>query len=97
MTQKEDYNLQLKSPEWKRKRLEIIDRDKSTCQHCQSKPRLLHVHHIIYLQGKRLWEVPDDYLITLCENCHNAIHREFPISHFLYFFCLRIFEWFYSN
>lgn len=36
-------------------------------------PRL-NVHHKIYFRNRNLWDYPDDYLVTLCENCHHYIH-----------------------
>lgn len=34
----------------------------------------LHVHHLKYLRGKMIWEVPLFYLVTLCEDCHSKEH-----------------------
>lgn len=83
MTNKEKHSIEINSPEWKSKRIEILKRDGRKCRHCGSKERL-HVHHCIYLFGKKLWEVPNKYLITLCENCHNKVHKNKPISDFNY-------------
>ena len=34
----------------------------------------LQVHHLEYVDGNRVWECPDDYLITLCKRCHAEKH-----------------------
>lgn len=36
-------------------------------------PRL-NVHHKIYYRNRKLWDYPDDCLVTLCENCHHYVH-----------------------
>ena len=66
------YSEKLKDPRWQRKRLEILQRDDFTCQKCKDKESTLHVHHRIYLKGNDPWDYPDELLVTLCENCHEA-------------------------
>lgn len=61
----------LKDPRWQRKRLEIMERDNFTCQECEDTEATLNVHHKAYAFKKMApWEYPDDWLITLCEGCH---------------------------
>jgi|688.fasta_scaffold02665_51 hypothetical protein len=67
----ENYSYKLKHPNWQKKRLLIFERDNFTCQNCQSTDKQLQVHHILY--SKNPIETPDEYLITLCENCHTEI------------------------
>ena len=64
------YSDLLKSPEWQKKRLEILSRDNFMCQLCGSKTETLHVHHRAYIKGRKPWEYADVFLITLCEYCH---------------------------
>ena len=71
-----DYKEQIKSPQWQRRRLEIMQRDDFTCQICGCKDKALNVHHTAYEQGKLIWEYPDDTLITLCESCHEYEHMK---------------------
>lgn len=71
---KSKYSEQLKSPKWQKRRLEILNRDKFTCQICGSTEKTLHVHHTIYIPGRNIWEYEDDQLITLCEDCHAEEH-----------------------
>lgn len=68
------YSELLKDPRWKKKRTEILIRDKYTCMHCSATGVVLHVHHEKY-EGLS-WEVSNRYLKTLCEKCHGLIHKE---------------------
>jgi len=60
-------------PRWKAKADEIKRRDDYFCQLCNRKISL-HVHHIVYIKGRKLWDYEDEYLITLCEYCHRGEH-----------------------
>lgn len=64
------YIEKLKDPRWQRKRLEILNRDDFTCQMCDDKETMLHVHHTYYENGLEPWEYPNESLRTLCSNCH---------------------------
>lgn len=64
------YFKKLLDPRWQKKRLEILNRDEFSCKYCNNTEKTLHIHHIRY--GKEPWDVPNKYLITLCEDCHNA-------------------------
>ena len=66
------YKEYLKNPLWQRKRLEIMQRDDFTCQICGHKDKTLNVHHIWYEPNKKPWDYPNNALITLCEECHEA-------------------------
>jgi|SRR6185437_10813230 len=68
------YKEQLRHPKWQKRKAEILERDNYTCQNkrCQSTEKNLQVHHLDYIQGLMAWEYPDDMLITLCEDCHDA-------------------------
>lgn len=58
--------------EFSSRREAVLNRDKYTCQICGKKHTKLEVHHIVYRsQGGTDGE---DNLITLCEDCHKAIH-----------------------
>lgn len=66
-----NYLQLLKDPRWQKKRLQILQRDKFTCQHCGNTEKQLHVHHFRYSNVP--WddlENEDKYLITLCIDCH---------------------------
>jgi hypothetical protein len=70
------YSEKLKDPRWQKKRLEILNRDKFACQDCFETTKTLHVHHLDYEQGADPWDYPDNYLITLCEDCHETVTIE---------------------
>lgn len=42
------------------------------CQNTVEKPTL-HVHHKAYLKGKEPWDYADEFLIVVCEECHERI------------------------
>lgn len=67
---KNDYNHY----KWKSRRLEILDRDLHRCTNCGNESLIMHVHHLQY--GDTLWDVPDEWLITLCEDCHADVHNK---------------------
>jgi hypothetical protein len=71
---KNDFMDQYKDPRWQKKRLQIMERDKFTCQSCESEERTLNVHHIRYDSKKKVWEYDDFDLITLCDECHKTWH-----------------------
>jgi hypothetical protein len=52
----------------------ILFRDKHTCQWCKGKSKdpILNVHHI---ESRKTGGDRPDNLITLCETCHDLIHR----------------------
>ncbi len=67
------YAEQLKDPRWQKKRLSILKRDQFTCQECDAKEKTLHVHHMKYEFGKNIFDISDEHLVTLCEECHADI------------------------
>lgn len=71
---KQSYSEKLKSPKWQKKRLMIFERDKWTCQCCGDKDTSLNVHHKKYVGEP--WDCPDEYLVTICEDCHEIISTQ---------------------
>ena len=69
------YQQAILRPEWAERSTEIKIRDKFTCQKCQNKSSILHVHHKYYVFGRLPWEYPDQALITLCNTCHSKEHN----------------------
>ena len=65
-----NYKEKFLNPKWQKKRLEILSRDKFTCQICGSTEDTLHIHHKLYEYGKEPWQYDNDLLITLCAGCH---------------------------
>lgn len=74
MAEKKSYSEKLKDPRWQKKRLEILSRDHWRCRHCGDGTVTLHVHHLKYFNGRNPWDYDDNYLITLCEECHKTDH-----------------------
>jgi hypothetical protein len=69
-----NYQEQLKDPRWKTKRDLILLRDDYTCQYCLDPTAMpLEVHHFYY--GQYPWSVPDEWLITLCADCHDSVMK----------------------
>jgi 5-methylcytosine-specific restriction endonuclease McrA len=75
-----EYSKLLKDKKWSDKRLEILKRDDFRCTKCSCKDCQLHIHHTIYIQNKKPWEYNNKYLITLCKNCHNQLHKNKKIK-----------------
>ena len=65
------YSKKLSNPQWQRKRLEILQRDKWMCTCCHDATNELQIHHLDYIPGIEPQDYPDDMLTTLCINCHN--------------------------
>lgn len=66
------YSELLRSPNWQKKRLEVMQRDDFQCQGCGERDVTLNVHHKYYTYGKSPWEYSDACYITYCEDCHAA-------------------------
>lgn len=67
------YAEKLRDPRWQRKRLETMGRDGWACQRCHSDSKPLNVHHIHYAASGNPWDASNEWLVTLCEDCHAAI------------------------
>lgn len=65
------YSKKLQDPRWQKKRLEVFERDRFTCQLCEDKSTTLNVHHEKYF--KNPWDAELNDLITLCKNCHTIV------------------------
>lgn len=67
------YSEKLKDPRWQKKRLQILERDDWRCQNCFDKEKTLHVHHLCYMEKKDPWDYEENYLLTLCHECHEYL------------------------
>lgn len=74
------YKEKLKDPRWQQKRLKIFERDDWKCTKCGVNSNELHVHHKKYIRGLEPWDYENNYLETLCSNCHNNEHFELLID-----------------
>lgn len=70
-SQKTTYSQKLRDPRWQKKRLEILSRDGFKCTKCGDGTTELHVHHLKY--SGQPWEVENEFLTTLCADCHDFI------------------------
>jgi len=70
---KTEYEIYLNSGHWKALREQAIARDGGKCQHCGT-DKNLRVHHLRYRKDPHL--VPVGWLLTLCETCHEELHRQ---------------------
>lgn len=64
------YAEKLKSPDWQKKRLEILQRDEFTCIICKSSEKELHVHHHHYRKNADPWDYDNENFVTYCVECH---------------------------
>jgi hypothetical protein len=67
---------QYKHPLWQKKRLEVMAAAGFACQCCGEKEAQLHVHHIRYVKGRKVWEYNSSELLCLCDECHEGTHKE---------------------
>jgi 5-methylcytosine-specific restriction endonuclease McrA len=69
------YPEQIKDGRGQRKRLEIMSRDKFQYLNCHG-TNALNVHHLYYESGAMIWEYDNEVLVTLCERCHEILHKD---------------------
>ena len=78
------YGASLLDERWKKKRLQILDRDHHRCVNCGD-TTTLQVHHRQYhfdirtRKFKAPWDYPDKLLITLCKTCHQRGHSLYKV------------------
>ena len=81
------YIEMLLTERWRRKREEILDRDNRKCRNCSCSQNL-EVHHRQYHidtksgMKREPWDYDSHYLITLCNECHEAGHKQHNIPVF---------------
>jgi len=69
------YKDDIKNGKWQKLRLQVMNRDSFKCQACFTQDNL-NVHHLYYEAGNKIWEYEPESLVTLCENCHNILHKD---------------------
>ena len=69
-----DYyrNDYLKSDAWQRKRYMVFKRDNWRCVYCGA--QATQVHHLKY--AKKIGREPIDWLVSICDECHNRKHHK---------------------
>lgn len=68
----------LDSPQWKAIKRQRLAMDQYTCQSCYQSGLSLEVHHLHYRTFKS--ESLSD-LISVCRNCHEAIHSKYGFNY----------------
>jgi 5-methylcytosine-specific restriction endonuclease McrA len=71
---RQDYyrNVYLKSEAWQRKRYVVLKRDNWTCVYCGE--LATQVHHKRYAK-KNIGKEPIEWLVSICDTCHNNLHQ----------------------
>ena len=65
------YKEFLQSDKWKETSLRLKKEAHWECEECGTKTQHLHCHHKTYKYG---WLPPDDWLMVVCDECHNELH-----------------------
>lgn len=65
------YSAYLQSPKWRKKRAAVLKRDNYLCQACLEN-QATQAHHLTY---KHLEHEPLFDLVSVCVNCHEALHQ----------------------
>jgi 5-methylcytosine-specific restriction endonuclease McrA len=82
-----EYGELLQRSEWSQKREVVLKRDGHRCLNCGSENNL-QVHHRQYHRHvrtgsyKKPWDYKDQYLITLCFDCHKVGHKYYKVPIF---------------
>lgn len=71
-----EFKDQYRSPEWQKKRLEVLQYAEFCCERCHDNESTLHVHHKRYVKGRKVWEYDREELAVLRESCHENAHFE---------------------
>jgi 5-methylcytosine-specific restriction endonuclease McrA len=87
MTRDISYIEMLLTERWRQKREQILDRDNHQCRNCGNGNNLQIHHRQYHLDPKtgmkrEPWDYDNQYLITLCDTCHEAGHQQYQIPFF---------------
>ncbi|EOS79608.1 hypothetical protein C817_02583 [Dorea sp. 5-2] len=64
---------------WKHKRKKILKRDHNACVRCRQLGRYAEavtVHHVRHLKDAPELALTDENLVSLCKDCHDAMHEK---------------------
>lgn len=71
-----EYAKKLLDPRWQKLRLQVLERDKWTCQACGAKDKTLHAHHVFYWpEAEGPWDYLPSSIVTVCADCHEVEHE----------------------
>ena len=68
-------NAGRKTPEYRKWRKQVLERDNHQCRMCGKKSRKLIAHHIRRYRNDISGRTDVSNGITLCEECHKMVHR----------------------
>lgn len=68
----DSFSAQYQDPRWRRVS-EAYRQTHLYCHSCKRSDVRTHAHHVNYERGKKLWEIQNGALVTLCEGCHSLI------------------------
>jgi hypothetical protein len=68
------YAEQLRDVRWQKVRLKCLEAASWKCQQCGSDDKQLHVHHRVYVRGRKAWEYDEHELSVLCDRHHEIEH-----------------------
>jgi len=73
------YAEKFKDPRWQKMRLKVFEKAGWRCQNCDPdvEDRELHLHHGYYEWGIEPWDLPEDTLWCLCDECHKRAQKTF--------------------
>jgi 5-methylcytosine-specific restriction protein A len=70
-----------RSADWNKARQQALLRDNGLCMHCYRDKRIVMadmVHHVVAVKDDWSKRLEIDNLISLCNSCHNKIHKHTP-------------------
>lgn len=70
MKQESAYSKALRDPRWQKRRLEAMEAAGWMCRQCGTDTQEMHVHHMLYIKGRKPWEYENRHLLALCADCH---------------------------
>jgi len=64
-------------PNWLRVRATVFERDGNKCTICGAKSCDVQLvgHHLVYIEGKKLWDYLPEMVVTTCKTCHDKLHN----------------------
>lgn len=71
----DSFSAQYRDERWIQRAKQFRRNFGNFCQSCKQSNKPIHVHHLNYSPGVRLWDAEDQDLCLLCKDCHDSIHE----------------------